>query len=160
MRRRYRQNRGPRTCRTVVPAGAVSGCSFASRDRCVTSSTMPMVKLLLRIVALFHVAVNSDDVSRLRILGAEAVTTGENLSTAELRAVDSSQNVKVQRLADGARLLRSVEHGDRLNGFRKHVKQVLCNERSVKVNLNKANLLAGCIRGNRSPLRWSHRQSP
>ena len=101
-------------------------------------------ELLLRIVALFHVAVNSDDVSRLRILGAEAVTTGENLSTAELRAVDSSQNVKVQRLADGARLLRSVEHGDGLNGFRKHVKQVLCNERSVKVNLNKANLLAGC----------------
>jgi hypothetical protein len=94
--------------------------------------------------ALFHVAVNSDDVGRLGVLGAEAVTAGKK-GTPNCVPLHSSHNVQVQRLADGARLLGAVEHGDLLHGFRKHVEQVLCNERTVQVNLNQADLLAGAL---------------
>ena len=33
----------PQNLQDFVPAGAVSGCYVASRERCVTSSTMPIV---------------------------------------------------------------------------------------------------------------------
>ena len=138
------------TVRTKTPElTGLCACRSGIRELCGLEGQMCNVvndadcELLLSVVALFHVAVYSDDIGRLCILGTETVTAGEDLSAAELCAVDSSENVEVQRLADGARLLSSVENRNCLNCFRKNVEEVLSNERSVQANLNETNLFAG-----------------
>ena len=48
-------------------------CASVSRDRCVTSSLIPMVNF-----CFFSVVVYSNDLSRCGILGTKAITSGED----------------------------------------------------------------------------------
>ena len=51
-------------------------------------------------------------------------------------------DVEVERLAERARLLRAVEHGDRLDRRRQRGHEVLGGERAVEPDLEHADLLA------------------
>ena len=96
-------------------------------------------------VGSVHVVVDSDDVCRSGVLGTDAVTAGGHLDASELAVSKGSNNVEIERLADGAGLLGSVDHADVLGGIRDSSDQTLCAERTIEVNLNNAPLLAGCV---------------
>ena len=92
---------------------------------------------------LCGVVVNSDDLSRVAVLGTKTVTSGEYLSVLELvLLLEGCNYIEVQRLAEGTRLLCSVEYGDLLNCCRDSGSECGGNERSVQSYLYKADLSA------------------
>src|SRR5699024_8260757 len=91
------------------------------------------------------VAVYGDDVAGLGVLGTQAVTAGVYGACAEGSAVDSSQHVQIQRLANGAGLLGAVQHGDLLYSLGQNFQQVLGHEGTIQVNLDQAHFFAGGI---------------
>ena len=100
-------------------------------------------ELMLRLVLLQFV-VNSEDGSRRRILGAEAVAAA-NDGSLDTCVGQSGHNVHVQRLAQRAGLLRAVEDCNLLGGSRDGCDQLVCTERTVQANLNQADFLAVCV---------------
>ena len=62
----------------------------------------------------------------------------------ELSALESSNNVKIQRLTERTRLLGSVKNGNLLAGVRDSLNELGSNERSVQSYLNKTELCALC----------------
>ena len=89
---------------------------------------------------LFGVVINRDDLCGCCILGTKTVTAAENFDILELGILESCNNIKEQRLADGAGLLCSVKNGDLLNSIRNRVNQSFRAERSVQVNFNDTDL--------------------
>ena len=89
-----------------------------------------------------QVLVNSEDVSRLRILGAEAVTAAHYESVSKVSASESSYHVQEERLACSARFLGPVEDRDLLNGLRHGGQKIFLRERPVEMHLDDADLLA------------------
>ena len=57
------------------------------------------------------------------------------------------QNVVVKRLADRARLLGAVEHGDRLDRARQRREEALGRKRPEQPNLQQADLFAARLQG-------------
>ena len=88
------------------------------------------------------VPVNSLDLCRSGVLGAEAVSAACNGDIVELGALESCNYVEVERLAQGAGLLGSVKNGNLLAGIGDSSHQLVSAEGSVKSNLNKAELCA------------------
>jgi hypothetical protein len=58
------------------------------------------------------------------------------------RGVQRGDDVEIERLAGRARLLRAVEHGERLHGDRQHGEERRLAERPVEPHLHDADLLA------------------
>ena len=91
---------------------------------------------------LLGVVIDSDDLCRSGVLGTKSVATAVNRNILELGILEGSDHIQVQRLADGAGLLGSVEDGDLLDGIRNCLDQVLCAERSVESDLHDTDLAA------------------
>ena len=96
-------------------------------------------------LGLLHVAVDSDDIAGLGVLGTQTVTAGVHGASAEGSAVDSSQNVQVQGLADGAGLLGTIQNRDLLHSLRQHVQQALSHKGTIQMDLHQTHLLASGI---------------
>ena len=77
-----------------------------------------------------------------RIFAAQAITAASNQNARAAFTVQGVDHVEVQRLARGAGLLRAVEHGDLLHGFRQAFDEFLRDERTIQANLHQADLLA------------------
>ena len=77
-----------------------------------------------------------------RILAAQAITAADDLDARLAGLVESGDDVLVERLADGTRLLGTVHDGDLLDGLGENVDEVLDGERTEQTNLDKADLLA------------------
>ena len=89
------------------------------------------------------------DEGRGELAGAQAVAAADDgrpgleLGLAVLhRLADGGADVLVQRLADGARLLGAVEHGDLLDGGGQGAQEVLDGEGAVQADDDGADLLA------------------
>ncbi len=94
---------------------------------------------LLRGIA-FHVAVNGDNLARVGVFRAKAIAACVNRCGFKLASLEGSNNIKVQRLANGTALFCTVKHADLLNSLRQDVQQILGNKRTVQVDFYKANL--------------------
>ena len=90
-----------------------------------------------------HVLEYGQDVSGLYVLGTETVAASGVLAGLELASLQGSDYVKVERLAYASGLFGPVEDSDPLDGLRHHGEQVFGGERSVEVDLNDTDLLAG-----------------
>ena len=77
-----------------------------------------------------------------RVLAAEAVTAARDVDVGLAGLVEGGHDVLVQRLANGARLLRAVHDGDLLDRLGQDVDEVLDGERAVQTDLDQADLLA------------------
>ena len=129
---------------TETPELTVNG-SLRSRNKCWTSRQRKVCNIIIDTDGeslLINVVVNSNDLRRCGILGTETITAGKDGAVCELCALKSSYDIEVQRLTDGARLLRSVENRDHLGGCRKCLYECVLAERSVKSYLDNADLLA------------------
>ena len=129
---------------TETPELTVNG-SLRSRNKCWTSRQRKVCNIIVDTDCeslLINVVVNSNDLRRCGILGTETITAGKDGAVCELCALKSSYDIEVQRLTDGARLLRSVENRDHLGGCRKCLYECVLAERSVKSYLDNADLLA------------------
>ena len=88
------------------------------------------------------VSVNSDNVSGGGVLGTETIAACEYLYARELGVIESSENVEVEGLADGAGLLGSVENGDSLDGLGQLGNHILADEGTIQSDLEQTDLLA------------------
>ena len=99
----------------------------------MTSSTMLLLELL----------VDGEGAGRRRVLGAKPVTAADDGEVADLAFLhERVHDIKEQRLALGARLLRAVHDGDLLAGCRQGLDELRRNERTVQADLHEADLLA------------------
>ena len=86
---------------------------------------------------------NRLDHRRREFLRREPVTAADHPRRSAGPALGQrGHHVQVERLAQGARLLRPVEHGQRLDGFRHGVGEGLGVERPVEPHLDQADLRA------------------
>ena len=92
----------------------------------------------------FEVFEGSKDACRRRILRTETVAAANNLS-GDAMGCESGNNVEVKRFALRAGFLGSVENGNLLNSLRNGFDELFSNKRSVKTNLDKADLFAVCV---------------
>ena len=90
-----------------------------------------------------QVLIDCKDACRGGVLRTETVTTADDLCLDAL-ALQRGDDIEVERLAEGAGLLGSVENGDLLHRLRQCGCQSVCAERSVQSDLDKADLLALC----------------
>ena len=97
-------------------------------------------ELTLRLI-LLQLVVDGEDGSGRRVLGAEAVTAADD-GRLHAGVGQSGDNVHVQRLAQGAGLLRAVEDRDLLGGSRDGGDQLVGAERTVQADLDEADLFA------------------
>ena len=128
---------------TETPELTVNG-SLRSRNKCWTSRQRKVCNIIIDTDGeslLINVVVNSNDLRRCGILGTKTITAGKDGAVCELCALKSCYDIEVQRLTDGARLLRSVENRDHLGGCRKCLYECVLAERSVKSYLDNADLL-------------------
>ena len=88
-----------------------------------------------------QVVEDSLHMGRRELLGAEAVAAADGLDSASLLG-QSSHDVQVQRLAQGAGFLRAIQNGDLLHGCRQGIHKALRAERTIQVHAHEANLLA------------------
>ena len=88
------------------------------------------------------VPVNSLNLVRSCILGTETVSTASDNNVIELSALESSNNVEVERFAESTWFLGSVENRNLLNSVRNSFDELVSAERSVKTNLNETELSA------------------
>ena len=77
-----------------------------------------------------------------RVLAAQAITAADDLDARLASLVESGDDVLVERLADGTRLLGTVHDGDLFDGLGENVDEVLDGERTEQANLDQADLLA------------------
>ena len=89
----------------------------------------------------FEIVVNSDDLGGCGIGRTEAVTATD-YQRLVFDIVECALDIEVQRLTLCTRLLRTVEHGDALDGLGHCCQQVLDRERAVKVYGDHTHLLA------------------
>ena len=82
------------------------------------------------------------DRGRGRILGTQAVTAADHGSVGDAGVGKSGDNIQVERLALGARLLGAVEDSDLLRGLRDRGDQLVRTPRTVQANLDQADLFA------------------
>ena len=99
---------------------------------------------LLRL-SLGQLLVYSEYGSRRRVLGAQTVTAAGYDLVGDACVSQSGNNVHVERLALGARLLGAVEDCDLLRGLRDSCDQLVSAERTVQANLDQTDLLAVCV---------------
>ena len=92
----------------------------------------------------FEVFEGSKDACRRRILRTETVAAANDLG-GDAMGSESGNNIEVKRFALRAGFLGSVENSDLLNGLRNRFDELFGNKRSVKANLNKADLFAVCV---------------
>ena len=83
-----------------------------------------------------------DNVCARRILGTQAIASAEYFHALELRALQCSHDIEVQRLTEGTRLLGTVEYGNVLYRIRNRVYQRARYKRTVQAYLDNADLLA------------------
>ena len=88
------------------------------------------------------IIVYSDDLFRSCILWTQTVSACKYWNIVEFSTLKSCNNVKVKRFAQWARFLSSVKNWDSLYWVRNSFNKLVCNERSVKSNLNKTVLAA------------------
>ena len=84
--------------------------------------------------------IDGEDGCGRRILGTEAVAAADDRDH-PAGVGQSGHDVEVERLAQGARLLRAVEIGDLLAGGRNGLEQTVGAERTVQADLHEADLL-------------------
>ena len=99
--------------------------------------------MVLRRIEL-EVVKHSLNVGRRELLGAQAVTSADDLDLAAFLD-EGGADVEVERLAQGAGLLGAVEHGDALAGRRDGVHEALGAERTIQVNAHQTDLLAHLV---------------
>ena len=87
------------------------------------------------------VCINCEDGSGSGVFGTETVTAANNLSCYAALS-ECGNNVEVERFAEGAGFLGSVENSNLGSGLRKSCDELFSNERSVKTNFDKTNLFA------------------
>ena len=90
----------------------------------------------------FGVAVHRKDLAGGHILAAQAVAAGVDRHRFKPAAAQRRHHIQVQRLADGARLLGAVQHGDGFDRIRQGAQQMLPGEGAVQPHLDEARLLA------------------
>ena len=81
-----------------------------------------------------------EDLVRRRVLAAEAEAAADDCRM-HVGVVERCLDIEVERLAEGARLLRVVEDGDFLDRLRQELEEVLDGERTVEVDVQQADLL-------------------
>ncbi len=74
----------------------------------------------------------SDDLVRSGILGTQTVSAGVDLDCIELGTLECCNYIEIQRLAEGAGLLGSVENGDLLYGIRESLDELLSYDRRTR----------------------------
>ena len=84
------------------------------------------------------------DLVRGRILRAEAISSADDDGCVRL-IVEERLDVFVHRLSEGARLLASVEHGDRLNGGRESAEEELLREGPVEMDFDESDRFASVV---------------
>ena len=98
---------------------------------------------VLRLVG-FEVFKYAENLIRRRIFAAETVTSADNDRT-QSGTVISGFDVKIQRIAEGARLFRAVKNGDFFDRFRQIFEEILRRERTIEMNGQKTGLFAVCV---------------
>ena len=123
-------------------SGVRRGLLFG-RERCVTSSLMPMREVSLGLV-LGQLVIHGKDAGRRGVLGAEAVTAADDRCAADAGCSQSGNNIHIQRFADGARLLGAVENSNLLCGCRNGGSELFAAERTIQANFDKTDLFTLC----------------
>ena len=98
-------------------------------------------ELTLHLV-LLQLVIHGEHGGRRRILAAQAVTAADDLHIVPAGVGKSGDNILVQRLAHGAGLLGTVQHGDLLHGSGEGLQQLLGSEGTVQTHLHQTHLLA------------------
>ena len=99
-------------------------------------------ELVLRLVGA-QVGEDGQHLGRSGVLRRKAVTTTDDQRLLVARAgCKSLDDVQVERIAVGSRLLRAVEHADALHALGKHSHKVFHRERTVEVYGDDTHLLA------------------
>ena len=91
---------------------------------------------------LIQVVVHSLDHGGVELLGTQTVTTANNLDVGAAGLNQRGAYIQVQRLAQAAGLLGTIQNGQLLAGGGDRSHEVLYGERTVQVNLYQAQLLA------------------
>ena len=92
-------------------------------------------------LVLLELLVDSEGRRGSGILGAQAVTAAHHGEVGAASLIECGDNVLVERLANGTRLLGAVHDGDLLDGRGEHVDKVLDGERTEQTDLDQADLL-------------------
>ena len=86
--------------------------------------------------------VDREDRGRSGIFGTETVTAAGKDNVVQTCLAERGSNIEVERLTEGAGLLRSVENGNLLDGLGKNLKKSGGNPRTIQTNLDQTDLLA------------------
>ena len=92
---------------------------------------------------LAELVVHGLDHGRRELLGREAVAAAHDPRHGAAGLGERGEHVEVQRLAERARLLGAVEHGQGPDRLRQRRHEVLRREGPIKADLDEAHLLAG-----------------
>jgi len=99
-------------------------------------------EMVLRIL-LCEIVINGKDGSGSCILGAETVSAADNLGINTLFS-EGCNNIEIERLAERAGFLCSVENGNLLDRLGQSLCELVCTERTIKSYLYETDLLALC----------------
>ena len=91
---------------------------------------------------LGELRVDREDAAGRRVLAAESVAAGGEDDVAAAGLAEGGGHVEVERLAEGAGLLRAVEDGHLLGGRGERGEERGADPRTVEANLDQADLLA------------------
>ena len=75
-------------------------------------------EVILRLLFV-HILVDRDDMARSGVLGTETEAAGIDRNVGELRTLEGSDYVEIERLAERTGLLGTVKDGDLLDGVRR-----------------------------------------
>ena len=89
-----------------------------------------------------HILEDRNDVGRRGVFRAKPVSAGVNRHVVKARIRERSQNVQVERLADGTGLLCAIENRNNLRRGGQFTQQELRNKRPVQAHFQEANFLA------------------
>ena len=93
-------------------------------------------------IVLFELLVDGKGTRRWRVLAAEAIAAANDGDAGTACLEERGDDILVQGLADGARLLGAVHDGNLLDRAGKNVDEVIDGEGTIESNLDEANLLA------------------
>ena len=93
---------------------------------------------VLRII-LLEFLVDREDMIGRRVLAAETIAAADD-DRVHVGVVECRLDIEVERLADRARLLRTVEDGDLLDRLRQNLEEMLERERTIEMHGKKADL--------------------
>ena len=102
---------------------------------------MPTVKLALR-VGLGELLVDGEDARGRSVLAGEAVAAADDLDVVPAGVGQAGDDVQIEGLALGARLLGAVEHRDGLTCLGDGGEQLVRAPGAVQADLDEADLLA------------------